>query len=186
MCTPRRAPRRSAAARTPDRSSRGCGAASRGRANGAPRRICSSPARSCHVAPELPSAPDARTHATDVTLESPPSRVGSEPTVWSGYGAERSQPVATGGNWRPRRPLKEAKTVAVVATGCRGHNMVGRGRRFESVRGLSKPRERGFHFRLTCSLSSVRRVWSPLFSVEKSAAAPDGSGPCGLDPCGPS
>ena len=48
-----RAPRRPAAARTLGRSGRGRDAAARGHAGAAPRRVCWSPARSCHVAPGL-------------------------------------------------------------------------------------------------------------------------------------
>src|SRR5215218_11093566 len=49
----------------------------------------------------------------------------SENEGWSGYGAERSQPVATGGKCnavetRRNRP----KPLPWVATSCRGHDMV--------------------------------------------------------------
>jgi hypothetical protein len=55
------------------------------------------------------------------------------------YGAERSQPMATGrkSECRENGPTRR-KPLPWVATGCLRCSMVGGGRRFESARGLSK------------------------------------------------
>src|SRR5438046_7895208 len=47
---------------------------------------------------------------------------------WSIYGAERSQPVATGGKWvGPENGSDERKPLPWVATSCRSERMVRRG-----------------------------------------------------------
>jgi hypothetical protein len=48
--------------------------------------------------------------------------------VWSAYGAERSQPVATGRKWDgSRNGSNKRKPLPWVATGCRSWRMVSRG-----------------------------------------------------------
>jgi catechol 2,3-dioxygenase-like lactoylglutathione lyase family enzyme len=70
----------------------------------------------------------------DFVLLGPPD---GAPEVWSVYGAERSQPVATGGRWDDLESGSDTrKPLPWVATSCPDPKMVRRGRRFESVRGL--------------------------------------------------
>ena len=64
MCAPRASASTSSGCACSGRSSRGRGAAARGRAGPAPRRVCWSPARSCHVAPEVPSAAGVPPHCS--------------------------------------------------------------------------------------------------------------------------
>jgi hypothetical protein len=55
---------------------------------------------------------------------------------WSVYGAERLQPVATGGKCgNVKNGSDSRKPLPWVAINCRSNAMVGGGRRFESVRG---------------------------------------------------
>jgi hypothetical protein len=72
MCAPRASASTSSAARTPGRSGRGRGAAARGRAGAVPRRVCWSPARSCHVAPEVRSAAGVPPHSASALARSAP------------------------------------------------------------------------------------------------------------------
>jgi catechol 2,3-dioxygenase-like lactoylglutathione lyase family enzyme len=72
----------------------------------------------------------------DFVLLGPPD---GAPEVWSVYGAERSQPVATGGRWDDLESGSDTrKPLPWVATSCPDPKMVRRVRRFESVRGLQE------------------------------------------------
>ena len=58
----------------------------------------------------------------DFVLLGPPD---GAPEVWSVYGAERSQPVATGGKWEGlENGSKRRKPLLWAATGCRDPKMV--------------------------------------------------------------
>src|SRR5205807_3402407 len=83
------------------------GAAARGRAGAASRRVCWSPARSCHVAPEVPGAAGVPPHSASALARSAPLTsstcsapavsatrptstrlVSSQLAVWSGDGCD--------------------------------------------------------------------------------------------------
>src|SRR6266511_3542925 len=79
----------------------------------------------------------------DFVLLGPPDGV---PEVWSVYGAERSQPVATGGRWDDLESGSDTrKPLPWVATSCPDPKMVRRGSTVRvRQRALQKPRSRGF------------------------------------------
>src|SRR4029453_12992478 len=83
--------------------------------------------------------------------------------IWSTYGAERSQPVETGGKWeRPENGEIRPKPLPPVATVCR----LG-GRRFESVRGLN---QKQLQIRLLveclpCAAIRRGRVWGQILGT---------------------
>jgi hypothetical protein len=89
---------------------------------------------------------------------------------WSLYGAERSQPAATGrksdgGKNGPNR----RKPLPWVATGCLRCSMVRRVDGSSPSEGSAKaPQTGAFCFGCTCRVASVRWVWSPF--VERSGS----------------
>jgi hypothetical protein len=87
---------------------------------------------------------------------------------WSIYGAQRAQPVATGGKWntpenRSNKPIRNRwQPTATVP-----QRMVGGGQRFESVRGLCKsPAKRGFCRATELQFESDARLWSTFWSIQ--------------------
>jgi hypothetical protein len=88
--------------------------------------------------------------------------------VWSVYGAERSQSVATGDKCDGGEcGSNRQKPLPWVATSCHRVRMVRRSRRFESVRGLYKdPQIVAFSVGPTCTSSGMRWAWSPLWSFQ--------------------
>ena len=85
---------------------------------------------------------------------------------WSIYGAERSQPVATGGNWEGLRSgSNKPKPLPPVATSCRSGRMIRRGSPVRvRKRALEKPRKSRFFRVEGCRNSGLRCVWSPRSS----------------------
>ena len=83
----------------------------------------------------------------DFVLLGPPD---GAPEVWSVYGAERSQPVATGGRWDDLESGSDTrKPLPWVATSCPDPKMVRRGSTVRvRQRALQNPRSRGFCFQL--------------------------------------
>src|SRR6266545_6813929 len=72
----------------------------------------------CRVA--TPSLPPINDLATSRSRPTTPSGAAALGMGWSVYGAERSQPVATGGKWRGREDRSNRrKALPWVATGCR-------------------------------------------------------------------
>jgi hypothetical protein len=89
------------------------------------------------------------------------------PLRWSTYGAERTQRAAN--RRRAAEPERDsAKPIPspTIAGSCAHNEIVRRGRRFESVRGLCKSAaRRHFSFSSTCSESNVRYVWSRFMEL---------------------
>ena len=88
--------------------------------------------------------------------------------VWSVYGAQRSQPVATGGKWASRGDGSNTrKALPWVATSCRDPKMVRRGSSIVSrdlgsrlaFRGLARERERASTTCAPLILQGIDHPW---------------------------
>jgi len=93
----------------------------------------------------------------------------SDNAIWSLYGAQRSQPVATGGKWDGAdNGSNKQKPLPWFATGCLSRSLVRRGSTVRvRQRALAKaPGIGAFSFRSTCTTSIKRWVWSRLWSLQ--------------------